>query len=64
MKISMRVCSTMALEHRFLFTEDEHSDLTALALRTWVPLIEILDLPSILVSLTWELAPSQFPGFL
>lgn len=54
----------MALEHRFLFTEDEHSDLTALALRTWAPLIEILDLPSILVSLTWELAPSQFPGFL
>lgn len=54
----------MALEHRFLFTEDVHSDLTALALRTWVPLIETLDLPSILVSLTWELAPSQFPGFL
>lgn len=53
----------MALEHRFLFTEDEHSDLTALALRTWAPLIETLDLP-ILVSLTWELAPSQFLGFL
>lgn len=54
----------MVLEHRFLFTEDERSDLTALALRTREPLIERLDLSSILVSFTWELASYQFRGFL
>lgn len=52
------------LEHQFLFTKDEHSNLTVLALGTCEPFIEILDLPNILVSFTWGLALYQFPGFL
>lgn len=52
------------LEHQFLFTKDEHSNLTVLALGTCEPFIETLDLPNILVSFTWGLALYQFPGFL